>query len=237
MEHISSSAPESSQVRLPNAFFATAKRDYADWRWAFFRELVQNCFDAGARNIDFMIKEFDAACNSVTVRCDDDGCGMTRHVLENGLLSLGGSSKPAGAVGGFGIAKQLLFFAHQSYTISTGSHYVHGSGGQYTLQECAPVKGTAIAVWMEQESASVLCQTLRRYASFLSPTLNLRLTLNGEALGNALPISTTRHQQRSALCCSRTLNSRPRTWWWRYAGCRCLCIRSSRQASMRLPEC
>lgn len=173
-----------SQVQMPASFFAKSKLDYADWRWAYFRELIQNCRDAGASSIEFQMLQESASDNSITIRCVDDGCGMSRDTLENVLLCLGGSRKYEGAVGGFGIAKQLLFFAHARYTITTGNHVVHGAGGSYTISEIPAARrgGTYITVVMENESVATMSDVLRRYVSFLGLDVPVRISLNGEQI-------------------------------------------------------
>jgi len=66
---------------------------------------------------------------------------------------MGGSKKPDGAIGGFGYAKAILFFAHHSYSIRTGNLRVDGSGGEYRLTvEPANIIGTQIKVELGDES-------------------------------------------------------------------------------------
>lgn len=127
---------EHKQVAVPRAFFVKAKLDYADWRWAWVREQVQNSWDAGASSLNFTIS-FDEQGHTVIEVCDN-GCGMTRDVVENSLLTMGGSHKPNGAVGGFGVAKTLLYFANCRYGIDSRRDgmltVVNGSGGDYAIQ-------------------------------------------------------------------------------------------------------
>src|SRR5471030_1812042 len=123
---------ETRQVQVPHSYFQKAKTEYADWRWAMIREFIQNAYDAQAATIDFRLTTNDAG--RIELHVDDDGVGMDQDTLENVLLCMGGSRKPAGAIGGFGYAKAILFFAHHGYTIGTRGLRVEGSGGEYRLQ-------------------------------------------------------------------------------------------------------
>lgn len=123
---------EARQVQVPHSYFQKAKSEYADWRWAMIREFIQNAYDAQATAIDFRLTV--NAMGRTELQVNDDGIGMDQDTLENVLLCMGGSKKPAGSIGGFGIAKAILFFAHHSYTIQTRELLVQGSGGEYRLQ-------------------------------------------------------------------------------------------------------
>ena len=169
-----------SQVKVPSAFFAKSKLEYSNWRWAFFRELIQNSYDAGARKIQFQLK---ATAEGVVVIALDDGHGMTQEVLEGTLLCMGGSFKSEGAVGGFGYAKSLLFFAHSRYIIATHDKVVDGRGGDYTIRNASPsINGTMISVEMLGESVSKLEQELRTYVQYMRMPRPVCITLAGEVL-------------------------------------------------------
>lgn len=146
------------QVQVPHAYFQKAKSEYSDWRWAMIREFIQNAYDARAANIDFILAA--STGGRVEIQVSDDGVGMDQDTLENVLLCMGGSRKPAGAIGGFGYAKAILFFAHHGYTIHTGNLLVVGSGGEYHLSTASSVvNGTRISVELGDES--VLLDTWR----------------------------------------------------------------------------
>src|SRR5450759_2054470 len=157
---------EQGQVKLPREFFQKAKDDYRDWRWSFIRELVQNSYDAQASNIRLTVQE---AAGTVVIGCDDDGVGMSKDTLINVLLCMGGTYKVTGAIGGKGIAKTVLFFAHERYSIRTGPHVVEGSGGDYEYHTAtAPLSsstpGVAIQVAMKDQSASSWLSQITGYA-------------------------------------------------------------------------
>lgn len=136
---------EARQVQVPHSYFQKAKSEYADWRWAMIREFIQNAYDAQATAIDFRLTA--NATGRIALRVDDDGIGMDQDTLENVLLCMGGSKKPAGSIGGFGIAKAILFFAHHAYTIQTRELLVQGSGGEYRLQvNSVSIDGTKTTV-------------------------------------------------------------------------------------------
>lgn len=142
------------QVQVPHDFFRKSKTEYRDWRSAFVRELVQNCYDALATTIKFMTRMDGDYC---ILSCIDDGTGMDRDTLENVLLCLGGTRKPNGAVGGFGYAKSILFFAHHDYTIRTNDLCVNGIGGDYTIESgFEAVKGTQISVRLDDAGCLAL---------------------------------------------------------------------------------
>lgn len=179
-----------AQIKLPNSFFEKAKQEYSDWRWAFFRELIQNSYDAGATRIDF---EIDDIQNEVNITCIDNGCGMNRNTLENVLLCMGGSQKQnKDSIGGFGYAKALLFFAHSGYQILTSGindtdyHYVKGSGGDYEIvsnpMNCT-IHGTEIQVSIKDPTnAKAFKRHLKSYVSNIFFERDVIIKLHGEVL-------------------------------------------------------
>ena len=89
-------------VRIPEShFIKNARRQYRDPDTTLVREALQNSLDAGATHVEF---EFGDDSFQVT----DNGCGMTAERMVEALLTLSGTSKPAGAVGGFGAAKVVV---------------------------------------------------------------------------------------------------------------------------------
>lgn len=170
-----------SQVKVPREFFAKSKLEYADWRLAFFRELIQNAFDAGSNEIVFDITQLPDG--RIRISCVDDGCGMDQDTLQNVLLALGGSKKPDDAIGGFGYAKSLLFFAHHRYMVRTSKWMVRGKGGDYELlEQPAHIRGTTIGVELDAEGFTVdeFKQKLRYYASFMALQRPVRIMLGTE---------------------------------------------------------
>src|SRR5262245_3323170 len=126
------------QVKIGPSFFVKEKNDYSDWRWAWVRELCQNSIDApGCDRVEFTIRRDS---DNTTAVCTNNGTPMSKEILLDKFLAIGESGKnfASGAVGGFGKAKILIAFCHQSYVIRTGTLEVRGSGGDFELQEDLP---------------------------------------------------------------------------------------------------
>jgi hypothetical protein len=178
---------EARQVQVPHSYFQKAKSEYSDWRWAMIREFIQNAYDAQATTIDFRLTI--NATGRIELHVDDDGIGMDRDTLENVLLCMGGSKKPAGSIGGFGIAKAILFFAHHAYTIQTRDLLVQGSGGEYRLQcNCERITGTRMTVELG-DGASMMDAWRERITSYVKACFMeyvtgrpVRICLDGQEL-------------------------------------------------------
>ena len=122
----------------PKSVFS-AFQTYADWGFAWWREIFQNSVDAiymrrvahykknllhlykykGGIHIDYQRGEGD---RGVVVSVSDNGIGMSKDMLYRALLSFGGSGKGGtvrGASGGFGKAKELIFIPWQRWEIET----------------------------------------------------------------------------------------------------------------------
>lgn len=142
-----------SSVSVPRSYFVkTAQRDYHSPLRALIREFLQNSRDAGASEIRFNFTDVDGKIQLVV---EDNGCGMDQDVIVNKLMALGESTKGDEHTGGFGVAKILLFFAHESYTIETRNLIVQGSGGVYNIQsKDSYTKGVKCTVVLAQEILS-----------------------------------------------------------------------------------
>jgi len=172
---------------MPREFFRKSKQEYRNWRWAMIPEFIQNAYDAMAENIAFSVCEDEAG--DLTLTCEDDGCGMDADTLVNVLLCLGGTKKPDGAaIGGKGWAKQILFFAHRSYTIHSHDNLVNGSGGSYEINPAAHRHGTRIEVALDNDTFGLedWCYIVREYASKCymeySTGRGVNITLGGQLL-------------------------------------------------------
>jgi hypothetical protein len=164
-------------VSVPHEFFQKSKNDYADWRFAFFRELMQNSEDAFSTRVDFMIEETEFGCR---VSARDDGHGMSEDVLLTKFMALRESTKKgSGSAGGFGVAKEIIAFAHNNYRIETQNIVLEGVGGRYSYRHEATGDGVKIIVEME-ESASVMMRTLKYWCSLSSQ--KSKVFLNGEQI-------------------------------------------------------
>lgn len=175
-----------AQVKLPNSFFLKSRLEYSDWRWALFREFIQNCYDARATRIDFTIYNLEAADGSrvLHIVCQDNGHGMDQDTLKNVLLCLGGSKKESGSVGGFGYAKSLIYFSMDSYSIASRNNLVEGEGGNYTIKQVkSPIIGTRSEIVFTEPNFNVDFESiLRKYSTYINVERPLTITLNGRPL-------------------------------------------------------
>lgn len=175
---------QAGTIELPGDYFVKEKLSYNDFKLAWAREALQNSRDAGAKNIDFTIKQ-DYEAKKLLVVCDDDGKGMNQDVLLNVFLKMGGSQKEAGNTGGFGYAKVLLAFAHLNYKIQTQNLEVVGTAAKYGWKEVPTVrKGVRLEVEMttEDNSAWAMEDALRELVGASDLGKDIKVTLNGETL-------------------------------------------------------
>lgn len=154
------------QVKIGPSFFAKAKNDYSNWMWAWIRELSQNSIDApGSKTIKF---NFTYNGEHTIAICENNGAPMTKEVITDKFLALGGSGKNfQGSVGGFGKAKELIAFVHDAYTIRTGTLQVEGSGADYEIQEDLPyIHGTTTTIKMPGDIVEKLVTEATRFVAF-----------------------------------------------------------------------
>ena len=119
------------KVKIPKDYFnRAAKKEYVFWARSLIREFLQNSVDAGSSEIHFKFAQ-----DRLLLIVRDDGCGMDKDIILNKLLALGGSFKSKGAVGGFGKAKEILFFAWRYYAIHSKSWLVDGEGPDYAVRD------------------------------------------------------------------------------------------------------
>jgi hypothetical protein len=149
-------------VTVPKQFFVKERRMYANWQFAFWRELFQNSTDAKANRIDVDIVKKDDGV--IGVSFSDNGSGMNREVLENVYFCLGSTTKLGGdTVGGFGRARLLTCFSMKNYTIHTQDNLVQGEGGSYEIATVDYRQGCLLQVEIENENYDKLYQSLDNY--------------------------------------------------------------------------
>lgn len=175
-----------NQVVIGPEFFAKAKNDYNRWQWAIIREFCQNSIDCGSKTIRISITK-DAG--NVVMVVENDGDPMTEDIIRNKLLSLGASGKNfQGSVGGFGKAKEILYFIHRSYEIKTGEFVVTGSGAGYNIDAGEYYSGTSSRIVIEsldpQDLVDELKSNLRTFAGYTQ--WSGELYLNDERLSTDL---------------------------------------------------
>lgn len=155
--------------------FKMILQDYSDWRKAWWREVIQNAVDAGATKVNLDVREpsdedrsdysyfstlpslahlgaIDLTKTKI-VRCIDDGGGMSDDVLFNKFLMMGGTGKEGvtGAVGGFGVAKELILLPWIVWSVRTQNKLVVGRGLDYEILEKPFYPGTIIEVVMPSD--------------------------------------------------------------------------------------
>lgn len=169
-----------SQIKIGPNFFRKEKDAYSNWRTATAREFLQNCLDArGTKHV------FVSVCDvhdEVELVVENDGEPMTEDIIVNKLLSLGESGKDfVGTVGGFGLAKTLLYMSNLRYEIHSGDNLVVGSGGDYTLTKREFFKGTKSTVWFAQED-ELSAKLTKAFVGLiaLSQRPNVNFSVNGD---------------------------------------------------------
>jgi hypothetical protein len=173
---------ETRHITIGPEFFAKAPLDYSNPTFALIREFVQNCVDApGCRNITITSDN-----DSLTV--SNDGAPMTAAILTDVFLSLGGTSKDAGSVGGFGKAKELLCFCHNSYKIESGDLTVYGSGASYKITRGTWFNGTRTTICLNESVFPNIESNVRLLASQMN--WSGTLSYNGVVLPTSLNART-----------------------------------------------
>jgi hypothetical protein len=170
-----------NNITIGSRFFQKAFNDYANRHWAFVREILQNSIDCGSTEISIEVQS-EAISGTTKVVVINNGEPMSSDTLVNKLLSLGESGKDfQGSVGGFGKAKEILYFAHRDYTIVTGGLHVHGSGAGYNLTQAAvPQEGTLSLVTWDGEHAEALIEQFKRFIGLCGTGDKVRFYLNRE---------------------------------------------------------
>lgn len=170
-------SPEGRKISISREFFVTALRDYENWREKYFREAIQNSYDAGATQIDITSKQ--NADGTWTVTVTDDGGGMSEDVLLNKFLVLGGTTKVgvAGSAGGFGKAKELLVLPWLSWKIHSRDIEAAGSGIEYTIKRVEMIHGTVLEVIMPNDNHADTPQAISMIEKSYLPKISF--TVNG----------------------------------------------------------
>jgi hypothetical protein len=176
-------------VSIPTSFFLKeAKHEYFDYRTRLIAELLQNSLDAGATAIAFDFADTGYSCR-------DNGRGMTQERMVKALLTMGGSVKEANATGGFGAAKKLLLFAHQSFAIHSNSTFVSGAGLTYRFEDRGQNTGTAVSAVYDADfntNASVMVAKAEGLLSKCDLSRRARVSINGVYFTNWLKLPHAR---------------------------------------------
>jgi len=145
-------------IALPSSYFKThTDKEYTNWREALVREFVQNGRDCGSKNIYI---DFEDGKMHVL----NDGKVMTLDTMLNVLLTLGGTFKEdPNSVGGFGQAKNLLYFRWNQWSVQSGEWIIKGSGPNYAdPKQGVAIEGTHSVIDIHADGYDT--QGLRAYA-------------------------------------------------------------------------
>ena len=179
-------------ITIPREFFQKERNTvYSEWKFAFWRELIQNSVDGQATRIDILMEAVndDTLGEYIKVVFADNGHGMPRDVLTNVYFSLGKSTKDKGSsIGGFGRARILTCFSMLYYKIWTQDNFVEGNGASYELTALDPAEnGCRLEIGVDGASEHSLIDGLKTYIK--CSDLKTKITLNGAEMNSiSLPL-------------------------------------------------
>jgi len=179
---------EAYEIKLGPEFFVKVKNDYESWPVKWWREVVQNAVDAGAKNVGLGVEALGNGLNRVW--CQDDGGGMSKEILVEKFLKLGATTKVGGEgmAGGFGRAKELILLPWVSWRVVTQDWEAVGAGASYRVKRLpSPSKGTLIEAYMsdaERTHSYAAMEFLQR--SYLPKT---KFTVDGEPFKRELKMT------------------------------------------------
>lgn len=173
-------------ITVPHQFFIDERKKLYNWKPDFWRELLQNSVDAGAKQIDIQLIESEEG--QVCISVADNGCGMTREVLDKVYFALGETTKTGGgSIGGFGRARIMTCFGHDRYEIETLNNHVQGKGGEYLIDDIDNQPGCLIKVWMSDTSSTEMKNILINYLQTCSlDRYSITIKINNELYNNYL---------------------------------------------------
>jgi hypothetical protein len=146
-------------ISIANRFFTHELNQYSNWKFAFWRELIQNAVDESCSKITIGFETLD---DSFIVHFSDNGPGMSLDTLRNIYFSLGATGKETtDTIGGHGRARIVTCFAHDSYSIRTQNFFCKGSGSGFTIEDAPFTKGCSLSIQI-----SVCLQTSLKSALF-----------------------------------------------------------------------
>lgn len=162
-------------IQISNRFFATEIQNYCHPIRAWIREAFQNGGpDAGASKIDITLTD------DCVITFADNGKGMDVDTLKNKFLTLGETGKEGqDTIGGYGRAKIILAFVHNSYKIISHNYICEGKGSTYQINEndsfYQGVKLIVDLVWKNKQEIINAIHYVFRLSNFRGA-----VTLNGE---------------------------------------------------------
>ena len=163
-------------------FLRTVKLQYCDLNSAVVREVLQNAIDAGSTSISLSV----GAEGWFSV--EDNGIGMEKERMVAALLTYGGSAKAENSIGGFGLAKEAILFAHKRYFIHSLNILVEGRALEYEMKTGEFRRGTLIRIEFAEAYQFDFNTFLAAARGVLAESefINVVVTLNGEVVpGNS----------------------------------------------------
>lgn len=140
------------------------------------RELLQNSHDACKRaNVIPDIRIEIEGNNPCKITCTDNGIGMSQDDIVNYFLCLGGTNKTeSDNVGGFGIAKAVLFSNPPWYTW-THDNYVNSElvGGKWDIVKVESRQGTQVQITVDDFIYSTILESIYAMLSFSDVSVTL----------------------------------------------------------------
>ncbi len=183
-----------NSVSIGPEFFSKVKNDYSSFEWAIAREFLQNSIDCNSSIITVKVEDYGTDTRVIVT---NDGDPMTREILLDKLLALGSSGKDfKGTIGGYGRAKEVLYFCHKQYHIESGSSLVVGSGARYNYYNCEGLvderHGTSSTIVVDGNRTEKIISAFKRFCS--TAQWGGTITLNGENLPCNLKKGSPRRQ-------------------------------------------
>lgn len=130
---------ENQTITIGPRFFQTEKSNYANWREAFAREVIQNSADSNSSLIEINLQDIE---EETVITIADNGHGMPINILKDKFMVMGETGKTGSdTVGGFGKARVLIAWAANSYEIRSCDYLVRGCGAGYEIN--TPMQGVA----------------------------------------------------------------------------------------------
>lgn len=182
--------------------FGMILKDYSNWQTAWWREVIQNSVDAGANKV--YLNAYTASLEKIeeyagyatlpsiaqlgpiditdcaVVSCSDNAGGMDERTLFDKFLTLGATGKEGeGAVGGFGIAKELILLPWIVWTVHTRNKKVVGRGLDYEVLDVPYRDGTLVEVIMPKDNYTPHYKAIDVISKSNIP--NVEFVVNGES--------------------------------------------------------
>lgn len=201
-------------VRVGDEFYSRALDEYSPPMLMWWREVIQNSVDAGERYfggdgdpIRIRTTIEDKPDGTQVLTCEDNCGGMSLDVLQANFLTISGSGKrnDTSAMGGFGIAKELILFPWIGYEIHTQDSLIAGSKGDWKGKRVPRLDGTRVSVHVQGDAkvrSTVADPITVIERSYLDGP---RFTVNGEYIhaaldvGDEIPFDGTDHNGQTLM--------------------------------------